>query len=112
MNASDQGEWLALGPADGIVEGKGKSFPLPPEWGGQNIAVFLHQGEYYALDDCCSHARTPLVDGPVKDGCVMCPWHYAEFDLKTGAALSGPATKAIATHPIRLGKDGMIEICV
>ena len=110
MNKTDQGEWIALGQAEDITEGKGKSFVLPPEWGGQNIAVFLHQGEYYALDDCCSHAQIPLVDGLVKDDCIMCPWHYAEFDLKTGAALSGPATEAVATYPVRLAGNGMVEI--
>ncbi len=110
MTEPQPGEWIALGLAECIEEGQSKSFKLPPELGEQPIAVFHHQGEWYALDDCCTHANIPIADGPVKDGCLMCPWHYAEFDLKTGACLSGPATEAIRSYPLRLNEKGMIEI--
>lgn len=111
-NASTDGDWVALGQADEIVEDQGKAFTLAKESGELSIAIFHHQGEWYALEDCCSHARIPIVDGPVKDGCVMCPWHYAEFDLKTGAALSGPATEGLKTYPVRLTESGAIEVQV
>ena len=110
MNETQQGEWFVLGQADGIEEGKGKAFEAPPERGFYKIAVFLYEGEWYAMDDCCPHARIPLVDGPIKDGCLMCPWHYAEFDLKTGAALSGPAVTAVTTYPVRLNEAGSLEV--
>ncbi|MFK5923232.1 MAG: non-heme iron oxygenase ferredoxin subunit [Verrucomicrobiota bacterium] len=110
MNEQQQGEWFTLGRADDIEEGQARSFSLPAELGGNAIAVFHQQGEWYALDDCCSHARIPIVDGPIKNGCLMCPWHYAEFDLKTGAALSGPATEAIRSYPVRLNETGTIEV--
>jgi len=109
---ADDGLWITVGQADDIEEDKGKSFTLPPEHGEKNIAVFHHGGEWFALEDSCTHARIPLVDGPIKDGCLMCPWHYAEFDLKTGAALSGPAVTAVATYPVRLNESGAIEVFV
>ncbi len=107
-----EGTWLAIGQADDIEEDKGKSFEISREQGDLNIAVFYHQGNYYALEDRCTHAKIPLVDGPIKDGCLMCPWHYAEFDLKTGAALSGPAVTAVKTYEVRLGEAGAIEVLV
>ncbi len=110
MSETQQGEWIVLGQAEGLEEDKGKSFDLPAEHGEKKIAVFLHQGEWFALEDSCPHARIPLVDGPIKDGCLMCPWHYAEFDLKTGAALSGPAVTAVPTYPVRLNETGAIEV--
>lgn len=109
---NNEGTWFAVGHADDIEEDKGKAFELPPEHGEKRIAVFLHKGEWFALEDSCSHARIPIVDGPIKDGCLMCPWHYAEFDLKSGAALSGPAATAIASYPVRLNETGAIEIFV
>ena len=111
-NQDRKGTWLSLVQADEIGEGKGKSFELPPEHGEKKIAVFLHQGEWFALDDCCTHAEIALAGAPIKDGCLMCPWHYAEFDLKTGAALSGPATEALKTYELRLSEDGTIEVKV
>lgn len=111
-NQDKKGIWLAVGFADDIEEGKGKAFNLPIEHGEKRIAVFRHEDEWFALEDSCSHARIPIVDGPIKDGCLMCPWHYAEFDLKTGAALSGPAVTAIASYPVRLTEVGAIEILV
>ena len=112
-NNQDEGSWHPLGHAEDLEDDKGKAFTLPSDQGEDlNIAVFRHQGEYYALEDRCTHAKIPLVDGPVKDGCLVCPWHYAEFDLKTGAALSAPAVTAVKTFEIRLNPEGMIEIKV
>jgi len=107
-----EGTWFAVGQADDIEEDKGKSFEISCEQGDLNIAVFYHQGNYYALEDRCTHAKIPLVDGPIKDGCLMCPWHYAEFDLKTGAALSGPAVTAVKTYEVRLDEAGALEVLV
>ena len=109
---TNQGEWFAVGHVNDIEEDQGKSYDLSHVQGDLNIAVFYHQGNYYALEDRCTHAKIPLADGPVKDGYLMCPWHYAEFDLKTGAALSGPATKAVKTYQVRLTEAGAIEVFV
>ena len=111
-NQEKEGTWFAVGHVNDIEEDKGKSFELSPEQGKKNVAVFYHQGNYYALEDRCTHAKIPLVDGPIKDGCLMCPWHYAEFDLKTGAALSGPAVTAVKTYPVRLSETGALEVFV
>ena len=111
-NQAKESSWFAVGQADDIEADKGKSFELSTEQGDLNIAVFYHQGDYYALEDRCTHAKIPLVDGPIKDGCLMCPWHYAEFDLKTGAALSGPAVTAVATYPVRLNESDVIAVFV
>lgn len=110
MTETPSGEWFALGPAEDIKDGQSKSFTLPAKLGETPIAVFHHQAEWYALDDRCSHANIPIADGPIKNGCLMCPWHYAEFDLKTGTCLSGPATESIKPYPVRLTEKGTIEI--
>ncbi len=92
---------------DEIEEGQGKCFVAD----GTKIAVFKSEGEYYALDDLCSHADAPLSDGWVNKGCIACPWHGAEFDLKTGAAMTPPASEDVRSYPVTVvGNEIRIEL--
>lgn len=94
-----------VAPSDEIEEGKGRPYTIE----GRRLAIVRHQGVVYALDDRCSHADASIACGPVENGCIVCPWHYAEFDLKTGEALSGPAAEAIAIHPVK-EEDGLVSV--
>ncbi|MET8948899.1 bifunctional 3-phenylpropionate/cinnamic acid dioxygenase ferredoxin subunit [Streptomyces sp. NPDC004542] len=69
------------------------------------IAVFHVDGEFYAIDDTCSHGLSSLSGGYV-DGCeVECVWHMARFDLRTGRAMCLPATKDVQTYPVKVDGD-------
>ena len=59
----------------------------------KDIAIFNVEGEYFAIDDMCSHAEASLAEGEVFDCKIECPLLGAEFDLKTGDAVTLPATK-------------------
>src|SRR5713101_6533254 len=52
---------------------------------GQRIALFRVDGAFYALHDACPHRGGPLSKGTVKGAEVICPWHDASFDIRTGA---------------------------
>ncbi|WP_337182473.1 Rieske (2Fe-2S) protein [Shinella sp.] len=53
--------------------------------------VLVRQGAgYFALQDKCPHADASLSEGFVEDGRVVCPLHFAEFDLLSGAVHGGP----------------------
>ena len=90
-------EQITIAKTTDLEEGQGKCFIAK----GTKIAVFRSEGAYYAMDDRCSHAEAPLSDGWVNKGCVACPWHGAEFDLKTGEALTPPATQALKTFNVK-----------
>lgn len=78
---------------------------------GKRIAVFNVDGAYYAIDDTCPHADGPLSEGEVAGGKVTCPWHGAEFDLKTGAALCPPAFEGVKAYKVVVeGNDIKIEV--
>ena len=64
----------------------------------KEIAVFNVEGEFFAIDDRCSHADESLSEGEVYDCKVECPAHGAEFDLKTGEALTPPASKSVSCY--------------
>ena len=69
---------------------------------GRVVAVFLTEGELYAVDDRCTHAEASLSEGEVFDTEVECPLHGAVFDLVTGEALTFPATRPVGTYPTRV----------
>ena len=59
------------------------------------VVLFHAGGSFYALDDVCTHDGGPLSDGgPPADFAVACPRHGAKFDIRSGAALTMPATQA------------------
>ncbi len=69
-----------------IAEGHGRAFTV----GKRMVAVFLHQGRYWAIDDFCPHQGASLAEGYI-DGCaVACPWHHWRFSLEDGSWLDNP----------------------
>lgn len=69
------------------------------------LVVLIHAaGHFYALDDVCTHDGGPLSEGPVDatEGTIACPRHGAKFDIKTGAALTMPATKPTVAHEVKI----------
>ena len=78
---------------------------------GKKIALFNLQGQYFAIDNACTHVGGSLAEGTIVEDRVICPWHGANFSLKTGEALTPPAGEAVATYKVRVqGSDLEIEI--
>ena len=74
----------------------------------ERLIVLIHAaGHFYALDDVCTHDGGPLSDGPLdaKAGTIACPRHGAKFDIKTGAAMTMPATKPTMAHEVKVEGD-------
>lgn len=90
-----------------IVDRRGKAFEL----GGVRISVFRDGDAFYAVGDTCSHIGASLEEGIVADGAVICPWHGARFDLKTGNAFGPPARGGVGCYPCRVvGDDVVVEV--
>ena len=73
------------------------------------IAVFNLDGEYYAIEDVCTHDYGQLSGGCIDGGEIICPRHGARFDIKTGEARSAPAYESVATLPVRV-HDGIVQV--
>ena len=69
------------------------------------IAVFNIDGQYYAIEDVCTHDGEELTGGPVEDDEIICPRHGARFCIRTGEALSAPAYEPVPTYPVRIEND-------
>ena len=58
--------------------------------GAGNYAVG-NNGEYFAVSRRCRHLRADLAEGSIDaDGCLVCPWHQAKYDVSTGQMTRGP----------------------
>jgi 3-phenylpropionate/trans-cinnamate dioxygenase ferredoxin component len=78
-------------------------------WGA--IGVYNCGGELLAVEDRCSHDDGPLCEGEWdQETCrVVCPRHGAAFDLRTGRALTLPATRPVGTYPVAV-VDGIVTL--
>jgi len=48
-------------------------------------------GAYFAVSRKCRHLRADLADGSIdEDGCLVCPWHQAAYDVDSGRMVRGP----------------------
>jgi fatty acid desaturase/nitrite reductase/ring-hydroxylating ferredoxin subunit len=88
-----------LGPADLLQPGQLRGVDI----GGVPYVLCRPTGVTYALvDGLCTHARAPLADGLLIDGCIECPRHNGRFDVLTGEAVRKPARLRLGTHPVRV----------
>jgi 3-phenylpropionate/trans-cinnamate dioxygenase ferredoxin subunit len=69
------------------------------------IVVFHAAGNFYAIDDVCTHDGGPLGEGELEGFSVACPRHGARFDIRDGRALSMPATKPTVAHQVQVIGD-------
>lgn len=54
-------------------------------------AVGTSRGADFAVSRRCRHQLADLSGGRVDaDGCLVCPWHGARYDVGTGAMVDGP----------------------
>lgn len=74
------------------------------------VVLMRVAGQVYCLDDICTHDGGPLSDGQLDAAActIACPRHGAKFDIRSGKALTMPATKPTAAHEVRLEGDNIL----
>jgi 3-phenylpropionate/trans-cinnamate dioxygenase ferredoxin component len=77
------------------------------------VGVYNLGGEYFGLEDRCSHDDGPLCEGDFDcdEGVAICPRHGANIDIRSGSALTLPAVDSVKTFPVRV-VDGMVKVQV
>ena len=115
------GDELRVGPASGLPPGQ--------IVGVSGYAVGNVTGNLFAVGRRCRHLRADLAGGSIDgDGCLVCPWHGAKYDVGSGRMVRGPqgifakvpglgAANMLMTRvlPLRRGKveerDGTLYVC-
>lgn len=86
--------WARAGYLRDLPDGTPKEMRLRT----QRVTVIRMGDSAYAVSGLCSHARlpfggfpgSPLKPYPIRDGCVMCPFHGARFEVETGKVVRQP----------------------
>src|SRR5260370_39562728 len=88
-----------------------KASDMPPERvavfrvGDHEVAVCNVGGQFYAIDDLCTHDGGSLDQGELDEAEIECPRHGARFDVRTGGATQLPAFEPVETHAVRVEDD-------
>ena len=100
--------WVRAAAKADVAEGK----VLGVKLGGKEIAIYhLPGGEFCATDNICTHEYALLSEGWLEHGCIECPLHAAQFDVRTGKALSTPADEDLKVFPVKVeGDDLMVQV--
>ena len=79
--------------------------PLQVTLNGQLIALYKVEGNYYATQDACSHAKASLAEGFMDGECIECPLHEARFHIPSGKLISGPTCDPLKVFPTKVDAD-------
>jgi 3-phenylpropionate/trans-cinnamate dioxygenase ferredoxin subunit len=79
--------------------------------GDKRIALCNVDGEFFAIDDICTHDGGPLDQGELQSDVIECPRHGARFNVKTGKVLALPAVKPLTTYPLKV-EGSEIQVAV
>lgn len=101
---------------DGWVRACATAELLPGEttvaWDGDTpILVVNYDGDYYAMEDRCTHEDFELSAGTFDgdEASIECVLHGAKFDVRDGRALCGPAYVPVPKFPVRV-VDGAVWV--
>jgi 3-phenylpropionate/trans-cinnamate dioxygenase ferredoxin component len=98
-------EWVAVAREGEIATGAWRVADVD----GTQVVVFNLAGDYYAIEDVCTHDGGQLTGGRVEGDQIVCPRHGARFCIRTGEALTAPAYEATATFPVRV-QNGEVQV--
>ncbi len=100
---------LDVGPAESLPPGSVKIVTA----GSISVGVYNLDGEFFGIEDRCSHDDGPLCEGDFdpETGVAICPRHGANFDIRSGRALTLPAYEPVDTFPVRVD-NGIVKVDV
>ncbi|HEV8590044.1 MAG TPA: FAD-dependent oxidoreductase [Pyrinomonadaceae bacterium] len=75
---------------------------------GKEILLARVSGNFYAVGAHCTHYGAPLVEGVLSGDRLVCPWHHACFNAKTGDLQEPPALDALPYYDVRIENDQVI----
>ncbi|WP_031433239.1 non-heme iron oxygenase ferredoxin subunit [Methylomarinum vadi] len=98
-------EWVDVIAADALADGENVIVDVD----GSEVAVFKIDGQFYAIEDVCTHDGAEIASGELDGDEIVCPRHGARFCVRTGEVKCPPAYENIATFPLRI-VDGRVQV--
>jgi 3-phenylpropionate/trans-cinnamate dioxygenase ferredoxin subunit len=98
-------DWIAVAKVGELAPGEYRKVDAD----GTQVVVFNLDGEFFAIEDVCTHDGGQLTGGKLVGDEITCPRHGARFCIRTGAARSAPAFEPTASFPVRV-ENGVILV--
>ena len=93
--------FVKVGKVSEVEPGKSKVY----EVGDRYVAVCNVSGNFYAVDDLCTHDEGSLDQGDLDGFEIESPRHMARFDVRTGEVKALPAVVPIEVFEVRVEGD-------
>lgn len=97
-------EYIKVAELDDLDEGE----LMAVEADGEPICLARVDGDVFAFTDNCTHISGPLNEGELDGDVLTCPWHGAQFNVRTGKVLRGPARQDIQTYDVRVEGNSIL----
>jgi 3-phenylpropionate/trans-cinnamate dioxygenase ferredoxin subunit len=98
-------DWIVVAPATEIGPGDHCVVDVDDVM----VAVFNIDGEFFAIEDVCTHDGGDLAGGCLIGDVIECPRHGAQFSVRTGAVLAPPAYEPVAVFSVRID-NGVVQV--
>lgn len=73
--------------------------------GETDVLLLRCNDQFYALGAFCPHNQAPLAEGVINGDRLVCPWHNAYFDWKSGDQLQPPGLDSLPSYAVRIEAD-------
>jgi 3-phenylpropionate/trans-cinnamate dioxygenase ferredoxin subunit len=100
-------QWIDAGAVSAWREGETKSILA----GRRLIAIARAEGQFFAIEDICTHDGAELAGGAIEGTEIICPRHGARFCLRTGQALTPPAYEPVQVFETKIEADRLWVRC-
>jgi nitrite reductase/ring-hydroxylating ferredoxin subunit len=72
------------------------------------ICLINFEGDFYAINDCCTHQDASLSDGEIVGDEIECPLHGGAFEIKTGLPANFPVVTPVETYQVKVEGDQIL----
>ena len=103
MEESTMAKFVQVAKSAEIADGSAKCVEVE----GRRIAIFNLGGEFFAIDDTCTHRGGSLSEGTIEGEEVECPWHGARFKIRSGEVTCEPAPQDVSKYNLRVTGDAI-----
>ena len=90
---------------DELPEGEARRVEIE----GRAVLLVRVSGEIHALPARCPHYHGPLAKGALHGTRLVCPWHQATFDVRSGDLLEPPSFFGLPKYAVRVA-DGAVWV--
>jgi nitrite reductase/ring-hydroxylating ferredoxin subunit len=87
-----------------LASGSMKTFVVS----GKRITLAHVDGEFFAVDDACTHKQCSLgTEGALDGSVIICGCHGAQFDVTSGKVLAPPAVSNVQSYEVKVEHGGV-----